>query len=319
MAKKLIITEEQYDRIHKLILESAEIESTLRQAKVGDVLSFKGINSILKVKVTDVDQSNGEIVGQTENGDKVSFNVNSFNQATKMLDFKIFNTQKNKVIDTPFQLDSVDNIGSEDIQTDEPEHGLNDTEENPNQENGYKYIAGTVYNGLVNDKELKKLMQHTSWWDSFVAELTGKKAEGKGILNALKFYSRFENEKLIKKLGDGFVTNQWAEFQVLEPVTIYYNIGDKEQVLNFNVGSTYIARNQAFNLKEKDYRYRVLKGKGVNAYKIYVKDKTEEQDVFICNITQGFNDSTGEWKKITEENVRIKFLDSAVYKPTNNQ
>ena len=96
MAKKLIITDKQYDRIHKLLLESADIKNTLKQAKIGDILSFKGVNSILKLKVTNINQSNGDIMGDTEKGDKVTLNVNSFNQVTKMIEYKKALRQQNR-------------------------------------------------------------------------------------------------------------------------------------------------------------------------------------------------------------------------------
>jgi hypothetical protein len=54
MAKKLIITEEQYTRLQTQLTESDDINNTIKQAKIGDVLLFKGINSILKVKVVNL-------------------------------------------------------------------------------------------------------------------------------------------------------------------------------------------------------------------------------------------------------------------------
>jgi hypothetical protein len=320
MAKKLIITEKQYDRIHKILLESADIKNTLKQAKIGDILSFKGVNSILKLKVTNINQSNGDIMGDTEKGDKVTLNVNSFNQVTKMIEFKIYNSKKQQVVNTPFQLNDIENLGSQaNAQPNEPQSSepIETGEENYNDDDDY--VNGTVYNALISDPELKKLMHHTSWWDSFVSELMGKKAEGKGVLNALKFFSSYQNEKLNQKLGTGFIVGKWAEFEVLQPVSLYYEgPTGKTEELNLNVGSRYRGLNQSINLKERDYQYKVLKLPGRNGAKIYVKEKTNEENVFICNITKPFDNKEGEFVKKTVENIRISFIPSEGYTPTNN-
>jgi septum formation inhibitor-activating ATPase MinD len=85
MAKKLIITEEQYSRLQNQLTESMDINATLKQAKIGDVLLFKGVNSVLKIKVVNINPTNGDIMGDTEKGDKVTFNINSYNQTTKKI------------------------------------------------------------------------------------------------------------------------------------------------------------------------------------------------------------------------------------------
>lgn len=319
MAKKLIITEEQYSRLQSKLTESTDINNTIKQAKIGDVLSFKGVNSILKVKVVNINPTNGDVMGETDKGDKVTFNINSYNQTTKMINFKIYDSNKQQVIDTPFQLNSIENLGGTANQTQQPQPNNG---EQPKPEQGSEvddeYVPGTVYNAIKNDPDLRKLMHHTPWWDSFVSELMSKKAEGTGIINALNFFSSYQNEKLNKLLGDGFIVDKWAEFEVLEPVTFYFpSPTGKSEDLEFNVGSRYLAKNQSLNLNDREYNYRVLSN-AKYSYKIFVKEKTNEQHVFNCNITKYYKGKHGELNKMHKENVKIKFILSEGYRPTNN-
>jgi hypothetical protein len=320
MAKKLIITEEQYSRLQSQLTESMDINATLKKAKIGDVLSFKGVNSILKVKVVNINPTNGDVIGDTEKGDKVTFNVNSYNQTTKMINFKIYDSNKQQFIDTPFQLNTIENLGGTANQTQQQPNNTQPEKDSEVGDDEYNYVPGTVYNAITKDPELRKLMHHTPWWDSFVSELMSKKAEGTGIINALNFFSSYQNEKLNKLLGDGFVVGKWAEFQVLDPVLLYFEgPNGKTEELEFNVMAEYRALNQPLNLRDRNYDYRVLKAPGKNGYKIYVKEKTNQENVFICDITKSFENKQGELKKNTKQNIRIKFILSEGYKPTNNQ
>jgi hypothetical protein len=322
MAKKLIITEEQYSRLQSQLTESADINNTIKQAKIGDILSFKGVNSILKVKVVNTDPTNGNVMGETEKGDKVTFNVNSYNQTTKMINFKIYNSKKQEVVDTPFQLNALENLGGNVNQTQQQQQQQpNVNGENPEtsgEEN--KYIPGTVYNALINDPELKKLMQHTPWWESFVSELMGKKAEGEGVRNALNFFSSFHSNKLNRELGDGFIVGRTALFSVVsEDITIYYeNAQGKTKTFELERGGTYEAVNKKFSFDEKDYKYKVLTN-GKVGFTIYVKEKLSEQDVYLCDIAKNYNDINGKIKEARQKDVNIKFLYSDGYKPTQTK
>ena len=326
MAKKLIITEKQYDRIHKLLLESADIKNTLKQAKIGDILSFKGVNSILKLKVTNINQSNGDIMGDTEKGDKVTLNVNSFNQVTKMIEFKIYNSKKQQVVNTPFQLNDIENLGSQ--ANAQPNASQSNTQQ-PNahnqtnvvgQNNEDNYVAGTIYNALINDPELKNLMHHTPWWDSFLSELMSKKAEGKGVMNALKFFSSYQSNKLNKELGDGFIVGRTALFNIVsEDIKIYYeNAQGKTKTFELERGGTYEAVNKKFSFDEKDYNYKVLINKPIG-FTIYVKEKLSEQDVFLCDVAKNYHDINGKKQETRKKDINIKFLYSDGYKPTQTK
>jgi hypothetical protein len=321
MAKKLIITEDQYNRLQTKLTESDDINNTIKQAKIGDVLSFKGINSILKVKVVNTNPTNGDVMGETEKGDKVTFNVNSYNQTTKMINFKIYDSNKQQVVDTPFQLNTIENLGG----------GVNQSQTQPQQSDvdgqnpetsgeGNKYIPGTVYNALINDPELKKLMQHTPWWESFISELMGKKAEGEGVRNALKFFSSFHSNRLDKELGDGFIVGRTALFSVAsEDIIIYYeNAQGKTKTFELESGGTYEAVNKKFSFDEQDYKYKVLTN-GKVGFTIYVKEKLSEQDVFLCDVSKKYTDINGKIKEARQKDVNIKFLYSDGYKPTQTK
>jgi hypothetical protein len=320
MRKKLIITEEQYSRLQTQLTESDDINNTIKQAKIGDVLSFKGVNSILKVKVVNTDPTNGDVMGETEKGDKVTFNVNSYNQTTKMINFKIYDSNKQQVVDTPFQLNTIENLGGVNQSQTQPQQSDVDRQnpETSGEEN--KYIPGTVYNALINDPELKKLMQHTPWWESFVSELMGKKAEGEGVRNALNFFSSFHSNRLNRELGDGFIVGRTALFSVAsEDITIYYeNAQGKTKTFELEKGGTYEAVNKKFSFDEKDYKYKVLTN-GKVGFTIYVKEKLSEQDVYLCDIAKNYNDINGKIKEARKKDVNIKFLYSDGYKPTQTK
>ena len=103
-------------------------------------------------------------------------------------------------------------------------------------------------------------MQHTPWWESFVSELMGKKAEGEGVRNALKFFSSFHSNRLDKELGDGFIVDRTALFSLVsEDVRISYeNAQGKTKFFELESGGTYEAVNKKFSFDEKDYNYKVL-------------------------------------------------------------
>jgi hypothetical protein len=182
------------------------------------------------------------------------------------------------------------------------------------------YIPGTVYNALTNDPELRKLMQHTPWWESFVSELMGKKAEGEGVRNALKFFSSYNSSRLDKELGDGFIVGRTALFTLVsEDIRISYeNTQGKTKFFELESGGTYEAVNKKFSFDEKDYKYKVLKNGNVG-FTIYVKEKLGEQDVFLCDVAKNYKDINGKIREARKKDVNIKFLYSDGYKPTQNK
>lgn len=169
---------------------------------------------------------------------------------------------------------------------------------------------------ISGDKNLQKAFySQPTFWELLKAEIKGEKAMGSGIITAAKLINQYKDKNINEKLGAKFVNNQKVLYRLLDyPIDIRYT--DKKGVpLNFErkVGIDYYStvKSYMFNDSEGD-EYKVLENSEEKS-KILVKDKTDEQNVFICDIVKEYivND---EVKTNKEEDIRIKFYDSNGYK-----
>lgn len=176
-----------------------------------------------------------------------------------------------------------------------------------------KNDAKRAYEIIINDPLLKQAFyKQPSLWNLFVAELKGKKAVGSGIVPTLDLVGKYKTKKIEERLGSEFKSNKIVTFNVLDkPVQIVYldkNATSKK--FQLDVGKPY-------EIKVRDYKigdeFKVLYS-GVDSYKILVKEKTDEPNIFLCEVVKMVR-LPNEIKQYSKKDVRIKFLPSEGYKP----
>ena len=169
-----------------------------------------------------------------------------------------------------------------------------------------------AYKMILADKNLQQAFYtKPSFWNLFVAELKGKKAPGKGIVPTLDLLNSYANEKINKKLGADFKPGRKVLFQ---PYDKPYSIDVNGSPFQLNVGDEYEGVAKGFNFDEN---YRIIDSKnGNNGFYIYVKFKTNTEDVYKCDFVRYIRNADN--KKIKYKyngDVYIKFLKSDGYKP----
>jgi len=174
--------------------------------------------------------------------------------------------------------------------------------------------AKAAYEMILNDPLLKKAFyRKPSFWNLFVAELKGKKAMGKGILPTLQILNRYGTDKLNHELDAEFIQGKSVGFQTYgKPYTI--NIDDK--VFQLDAGKIYKAVVRNYKTGDNFYVLDSKEGNG-NGYKLYVKSKTDVQDVYRCELIRYIRKANNEIKEYNHQgDVYIKLeTKSDGYKP----
>jgi len=157
---------------------------------------------------------------------------------------------------------------------------------------------------ILNDKNLQKAFySKPTFWGQFISELKGESNPGKGILPTIQICKLYGRDKINKKLGVRFIGGKSVIFTVVgESVSIPYDSnGPKTFVLNNN--SKYSIKVRDYKLKDENTVLEDMK----NDYKIIVLSKTDEKDVFNCDVIKYVKNKDGikEYKK---GNVKIKFF-----------
>lgn len=196
----------------------------------------------------------------------------------------------------------------------EGEESEEDSETKKNIKKKLKDEAKLAYDAILNDPKLKQAFyKQPSLWNLFVAELTGKKATGKGIVPTLNLVGQYKRKKIDAKLGSEFKTNKTVQFMVLDkPVQIVYlDKSSTSKTFQLDAGKPY-------EIKVRDYKigdeYKVLYS-GLDSYKILVKEKTEDANIFVCDVVKLVKLSN-ETKQYIKKDVKIKFLPSEGYRST---
>jgi hypothetical protein len=194
------------------------------------------------------------------------------------------------------------------------------TEENKEEQILSNLDPSEVAKIIAADKNLQKAFySQPSFWSLLKAELTGKKAMGKGMIAAFDLIRNYKDKEINEKLGANFVNEREVKFTVIDyPVDINYIEKGKNKTMEFKVGGNYNAIAKKYQMVDDDYdTYKLLNNK-TDKYNILIKEPTDTPNVFICDIVKEYNVNQ-EIKYKKEEDIRIKLFDSDGYKPTKTK
>lgn len=121
--------------------------------------------------------------------------------------------------------------------------------------------ANDIYQTIMNDKKLEKAFySEPSLWDRFVAELKGKKAEGKGIITVRNIVDSYEKNKVKDYLSGILKEGEKYKYKFNNRYT--FEVGGK----NFTGGNdrqeyvgTYVLEDGNPILRSKDYDVSITK------------------------------------------------------------
>lgn len=180
------------------------------------------------------------------------------------------------------------------------------------------YDARKAAELIAKDPLLKQAFySQPSFMELLKAELTGKKAVGKGIMTTLNLVGNYKNKKFSETLGAEFKVGGKVVFLVNNLVDIKYFDKKKKQ------GSFVLEKGKKYNAKVKrptadDQYTRLVNLEGVNEFEILVKKPTETENVFLCDIIKIVNVGN-ERKEYPRENVYITILPSDGYQPLKKE
>jgi hypothetical protein len=338
MKRKLIITESQYNKLQEFLFETADINSTLDYAKVGDILIFKGAFN-LKIKVTNYNRSTDEIVGETNfkgQPRKIMFKLNSYDEINKKFSYSIFdeNGQNPKGVDfEPKELDIERNGNLVNIPGDanaekpepiaKPVANPDDiskpieldpsTDEEPDEEEYDEMIDDIEAEFKSDDIFRQALYKQPSFLERLSAEIKGEKPKGSGIIIANQLVNSYRDKGSNEYLNADFRKPYIARFKSLERYDLQYEIDDKINYIVFNgekeakVGNTN-EKNQR-KLTDVDKNFEILVTKNIST------EKTP--NYFLCYVST-YSTKTGNKFKNKSIPVKLQFLDSTGFKVKNS-
>jgi hypothetical protein len=343
MANKLKITESQYKRLKKLLIETADVNHTLDSVKIGDVLKFKtSAGSDYTINVQHVDQNGNEILGDNH-GNKIKLYFNSYDEQSKKLNYKQLDKTNQKYVDKTVDVEELDIVRNGKI-VDIRDRKVEPTGKTPEPTSQKDNISQPVdldpnapikkpeertdaerqktikkyYDEIINDPNLKQAFYKApSFWNYITAAIKGEPAEGKGIGPALNLVNKYKNQESLKK-APGFTTkqNQTAKFQISKSVNIDYVT---ENNVKGSVGISNGAENNAIVQQNTTIGNNALKTlvSSNGKYKLDVLERTKTPNVFMCvfsvyGVTGVKNDEVYSGK------VNVRFTQSLGYNEETN-
>jgi hypothetical protein len=177
---------------------------------------------------------------------------------------------------------------------------------------------------IINDPQMKAaFFRQPSFWRLFVADMKGQTAVGKGILPTLDIVGKYMDKQTNKKLGtSAFINNKIAKFIILDDFELeYIDNNNEEKTYPIAANTKSEATNTRENLwdeKMQIYKdFKILSNKknenGIGVpFKIAVKKRTKNEDVFLCRFIGFFNGRESFF-----DNIRIRFIQSNGYDKTN--
>lgn len=176
---------------------------------------------------------------------------------------------------------------------------------------------------ILKDPLLKKAFYtQPSFLELLKAEMTGKRAVGKGIKPTLDLLNRYETRKADEKLGGDFFKDlKKVYYNVLENIRIpYTDAKGRQQTFerDKSVEGKYYGIVKPLKLGE-EYRVVTNTSDNTDAFRIIIKKQIKgEPNVFLCDFVKVFTVKGAERKEI-EQNIKIKFLKSEGYQPTKEK
>jgi hypothetical protein len=344
MGNKLKITESQFNRIKNRLLETEDINSTLDYIKVGDTLIFKGA-FVLKIKVTNINFSTDEVVGQTmvkQQPRKVMFKLNSYDEINRKFSYSLFDENGQNPVGQTFQPKSLDiDRGGQivDIPGDASQAQITGKKSDPTQiskddisepveldpkPSGKKDeltkdektndVLKAYYKEIMSDPNLKQAFYKApTFWNYFTAALRGKPAKGSGIYPTLKLVNTYK-DKAINKEFAGFADkqNKRASFNLKQMISIPYKVKNSNETKTLDIhGGLQSAIVQQYAVGQGTTKVLINKNEG---FKMVVKNKIPNApNTFRCDFYVYLDNVTSDKYKI--EDVVVEFGKSPGYEP----
>lgn len=170
---------------------------------------------------------------------------------------------------------------------------------------------------ILKDKNLKNAFyQQPKLWDLFIAELKGKTAVGKGIINVVSIVSKYEKRKTFKSLGGEFDRGQ-VSFSFLGSYKVSYDT----KFYEFNSFDNREFRCKVLDVKlgEQPKLSGRLNKDGTLYFELKLLNKIDEiEDGFLCSLEIIKVKGSVINRYPYENNVKIKIIrgdKSNGYKP----
>jgi hypothetical protein len=204
---------------------------------------------------------------------------------------------------------------------DKSQEGEVDGEQNKvKDEEELKLDAKEAFEKILADPLMQKAFySQPTFWQSFVAELRGKKHPGNGIITVLNIVKNYENNKLAEKVGEGFNLDKEGliiEFVPLRPITLTYNV-PKEGQKSFEIKT--LAPTKIKTAKDKKETGLVLEVKLPEdpnyILRVIVDSTTEVENIKNCRLLIGRIASNNMFTAVSSPVTReLEFLNSDGYK-----
>jgi hypothetical protein len=179
--------------------------------------------------------------------------------------------------------------------------------------------AKEAFEKILADPMMQKAFySQPTFWQTFMAELKGKKHPGNGIITVLNIVKNYENKKIVELIGEGFTDKKGVivKFQPLEPITLSYN-AQKEGRKTFTIQT--LKPTEIKTSTEKRETGLVLE---VNLpddpnyiLRVIVDGKTDTENIKECRLIIGRIASNNIFTAVsTPVTTQLEFLNSDGYK-----
>jgi hypothetical protein len=194
-----------------------------------------------------------------------------------------------------------------------------DETKEPEKEEELKLDAKEAFEKILADPMMQKAFySQPTFWQTFMAELKGKKHPGNGIITVLNIVKNYENKKIVELIGEGFTDKKGVivKFQPLEPITLSYN-AQKEGRKTFTIQT--LKPTEIKTSTEKRETGLVLE---VNLpddpnyiLRVIVDGKTDTENIKECRLIIGRIASNNIFTAVsTPVTTQLEFLNSDGYK-----
>lgn len=185
--------------------------------------------------------------------------------------------------------------------------------ENKKTDDELRIDAEEAIKAITSDPTLKAAFYtQPSFMELLKAEITGKKAVGKGIITTLNLVRNYHRKQSVDKIKETFKNNGRVAINIPNGLTL---TDVNEQKMIFNSRSKYITNVDTQNLGEillvGDYKNITTKTQ--TRYYVSIEEELSEVDEFLCDFFVRDNEGN---KKNKVSNVKIKIIkgDSSGYK-----
>ena len=194
-----------------------------------------------------------------------------------------------------------------------------DAKDETKQEEELKLDAKEAFEKILADPMMQKAFySQPTFWQSFVAELRGKKHPGNGIITVLNIVKNYETKKIVEQIGEGFTDKKGVivQFKPLEAITLTYN-AQKEGRKTFIVQT--LKPTEIKTSADKRETGLVLE---VNLpddpnyiLRVVVDGKTETENIKECRLIIGRIASNNIFTAVSSPvTTQLEFLNSDGYK-----